>query len=112
MGSRKGTWVLARSIIAESDWLDSLWAGRHHVADTPLLLMCGQRDPTFGPEKLARWEDAFPNHRTHAFPEVGHFVPEELGIEAVAPVLEFMQTPAEAVAGAARSRRSEQAPVR
>lgn len=88
--SRKGTWVLAKSIIQESDWLASLWARRAVVSSKALLLLVGKRDPTFGPEKQLRWEGAFPRHRTITYPEVGHFVPEELGEEAVPPIREFM----------------------
>jgi len=92
ISSRKGTWVLARSIIRESDWLSDLWDRRLVVNDKPLLLLVGDRDPTFGPDKLARWEDAFPKHRTITYPGVGHFVPEELGPVAVTPIREFMKT--------------------
>jgi len=90
ISSRKSTWVLAKSIIRESDWLANLWDRRAAVRDKALLLLIGKRDPTFGPDKQARWEDAFPRHRTISYLDVGHFVPEELGREAVTPVREFM----------------------
>jgi pimeloyl-ACP methyl ester carboxylesterase len=91
--SRQGAWVLAKAIIGESDWLASLWEKRARLADKPVLILAGLKDPTFGPEKLARWQEAFPNHVTVTYPQVGHFVPEELGPEAVAPVERFLKVP-------------------
>ena len=89
--SRQGMWVLAKAIIGESDWLASLWEKRARLADKPVLILSGLSDPTFGPEKLARWQEAFPNHTTLIWQDVGHFVPEELGTEAVAPVAAFLE---------------------
>ena len=92
---RQGMWVLAKAIIGESDWLASLWEKRARLSDKPVLILAGLKDPTFGPEKLARWQGAFPNHVTVTYPQVGHFVPEELGPEAVAPVERFVKAPIE-----------------
>ena len=91
--SRQGAWVLAKAIVGESDWLAGLWEKRARLADKPVLILAGLKDPTFGPEKLARWQEAFPSHLTITYPQVGHFVPEELGPEAVAPVERFLKTP-------------------
>jgi pimeloyl-ACP methyl ester carboxylesterase len=88
--SRQGMWVLAKALVGESNWLSSLWAKRARLAGTPVQILCGLKDPTFGPEKLARWQEAFPRHITQTFPETGHFVAEELGPDAVAPIEAFL----------------------
>ncbi|WP_133175335.1 alpha/beta fold hydrolase [Sphingomonas oleivorans] len=90
--SRQATWMLAKALIGESDWLASLWDRRARLGGIPVQILCGQKDPTFGPDKLARWEEAFPAHNTLAFPEIGHFVAEELGRDAVAPIQTFLTT--------------------
>jgi haloalkane dehalogenase len=88
--SRKGPWVLAKALISESDWLSSLWAKRERLGGTPVQILCGLNDPTFGPDKLARWQSAFPEHDTLTFPGVGHFVAEEQGPDAVGPIEAFL----------------------
>jgi haloalkane dehalogenase len=88
--SRQSTWVLVKSLIDQSDWMESIWAQRERLSGKPTLIIHGQKDPTFGPEKLARWQEAFPEHHTHTYAEVGHFVAEELGTGAVGPVHSFL----------------------
>lgn len=75
--SRKGTWVFPGAIIGQSDWLEGIWRKRDRLAHVPLLLMWGMKDREFNAAQLNRWESAFPNHETHRFEDVGHFVPEE-----------------------------------
>jgi pimeloyl-ACP methyl ester carboxylesterase len=89
--SRQGIWRLVKSLLTESPWMDSLWAQRALLRDKPVLILSGQKDPTFGPEKLLRWQEAFPGQRTWTYPNIGHFVPEELGPAAVEPVRRFLE---------------------
>jgi haloalkane dehalogenase len=83
-------WVLAKALLAESEWLSSFWAKRGRLAEKLVLILYGAKDPTFGPDKLARWQHAFPRHRTLTYPEVGHFVAEELGSAALGPIADFL----------------------
>jgi pimeloyl-ACP methyl ester carboxylesterase len=85
--SRKGTWVFPSAIIGQSDWLETMWHRRERIADVPLLLLWGMKDVAMDGVQLARWESTFPNHETHRFNDVGHFVPEELG-ERAFPIVE------------------------
>lgn len=88
--SREGAWVLVTALIPRSDWMEAIWAERGKLRDKPVLILSGDKDPTFGPEKLARWHEAFPDSECHSYPGVGHFVAEELGADAVAPVARFL----------------------
>jgi haloalkane dehalogenase len=88
--SREGAWVLVKSLISQSDWMDSLWGQRGRLSGKPVQILGGRKDPTFGPEKLLQWQEAFPEHRTLTYPDVGHFVAEELGSVAVEPIKVFL----------------------
>jgi haloalkane dehalogenase len=89
--SRKATWVFPKAIIGESDWLASLWDKRDRLADKPVLVLWGLRDPAFGLRELDRWKTAFPHLEAQTFPGVGHFVAEELGPAAIGPVEAFLR---------------------
>jgi haloalkane dehalogenase len=88
--SRKGTWVFPGAIIGQSEWLETLWAARGALKKTPVLLLWGLKDVGFTAAFLARWEDAFPNHVTLKYADVGHFAPEEIGQDAIPPVESFL----------------------
>ncbi|HEY5758495.1 MAG TPA: alpha/beta fold hydrolase [Steroidobacter sp.] len=88
--SRKGTWVLPRAIIGESDWLDTLWKRRGPLSSLPLLLLWGMKDAGLSGDVLARWEGAFARHTTERYADVGHNVPEELGDRAIVPIERFL----------------------
>ena len=88
--SRKGTWVFPRAIIGESDWLDALWERREALSNLPLLLLWGMKDAGLSGDVLARWEGAFPRHKTERYADVGHNVPEELGDRAILPIERFL----------------------
>jgi haloalkane dehalogenase len=89
--SRKGTWVFPKAIIGESEWLATLWAKRERLERKPVQLLWGLKDPAFSTRELDRWKSAFPNHRAQTFPNVGHFVAEELGPEAAGPIEAFLK---------------------
>lgn len=88
--SRESTWVLAKALIGESDWLASLWDQRVILQEKPVLILSGAKDPTFDRDKLLKWQEAFPESQSHRFPAIGHFVPEELGEGGIAPVEAFL----------------------
>lgn len=88
--SRKGTWVFPGAIVGQSEWLETLWARRGALKDTPVLLLWGLKDVAFDAKLLARWEGAFPDHVTVRYPNVGHFAPEEIGRDAIPAVDSFL----------------------
>lgn len=89
--SRKSTWVFPYAIIGESAWLETLWEQRAQLSHVPVLLLWGMKDPAFAP-LLPRWEQAFPNHQTVTFDDIGHNVPEELADRATASIERFLVT--------------------
>jgi len=87
---RRACWTLARSLTAETDWLRALWTRRARLRDCPALLCWGMADPAFGTaETLARWQSLFSEATVRRFPDVGHYVPEELGPTLVPAVEQF-----------------------
>ena len=84
---RMGAWGCARALLGASDWFDGLWAHRARLRDTPMLLLWGLKDPTFGPSYLERWQQEFPDAQAYELASSGHFVPEEAAAE-VGPLVE------------------------
>jgi haloalkane dehalogenase len=77
---RQGMWVLARELIGSSPWYEQLWQQRERLADKPVLLLWGMRDPSFPPDPfLGRWKGLFPHAHVVTFANAGHFVQEEGG---------------------------------
>jgi pimeloyl-ACP methyl ester carboxylesterase len=87
---REAPWILIKALISQSDWMDSIWHRRDRLRTKPVQILAGQKDPTFGPEKLARWQQGFPRSTTKLYPNVGHFVAEEAGPELLAPIRSFL----------------------
>ena len=88
--SREGAWRFFESLLGESDWYESLWAKRERIADTPALILWGMSDIAFKEKELERWKSLFPQARVVAFPQAGHFVPDEAGPEAVMEIRGFL----------------------
>ena len=88
--TREGPWALARALAESSAWYDGLWSQRERLCDTPMLLLWGMRDPTFGAAALAQWRAAFAHAVVVELPESGHFVLEESPDEAVEQVARFL----------------------
>lgn len=74
---RIGSWAFPRALLGATPWLTALWADRHRLADLPMTLVWGLRDPAFRARHLRRWITAFPHARVRRLPTVGHYVPEE-----------------------------------
>lgn len=86
---RRGSWVLAREVVASREWLARLWDRRGAVAGTPAVLLWGPDDPIHG-WMLRRWRSVFPDAAGTVYDGVGHFVPEEVGRDLVRPVRAFL----------------------
>ncbi len=74
---RNALYAMIESLERDADWHEEIWAKREVIRDKPALLLWGTKDPIFGPDALARFEELFPNHTTRKFPQSGRFVPEE-----------------------------------
>lgn len=88
--SRKGTWVFPGAITGQREWLESLWNKREALRDKPFLFLWGMKDNAFTADFLVRWENSFPRHQTYRFPEIGHFVAEELADQATHHIDAFL----------------------
>ena len=89
-GERMGAWGCARALLQSGSWYDELWSQRDRLAEKPMLLLWGMRDPTFGPAYLERWRRAFPAAQVQTFPTSGHFVPEEVPGPAAQHLRDFL----------------------
>lgn len=87
---RHAPWVFARELIGSTDWYESLWSRREQIADKPALALWGMKDPTFGPDALARWKETLRNVKVVEFPDAGHFVQEEAPRESTREVRTFL----------------------
>ncbi|MEX2531864.1 MAG: alpha/beta fold hydrolase [Gemmatimonadota bacterium] len=87
---RTPTWVLARELLASSEWYQGLWSRRAVLARLPALLLWGMKDPAFGPDALAQWREALPQARAVELEEAGHFVQEEAPAIAAAQIRRFV----------------------
>jgi haloalkane dehalogenase len=61
------------------------------LASLPLLIGWGMRDPVFTPVLLDEWIRRFPHAHVHRFPDAGHFVMEDAGVQLVHRVREFLE---------------------
>lgn len=73
-----------------SRWLTRLWARRARFRDLPFLVLWGLRDPAFRWRELERWRRELSRAEVHAFPDVGHSIPEEAHAEALPLVRGFL----------------------
>jgi haloalkane dehalogenase len=64
--------------------------GLSHFADTPILLLWGEKDFVFKPQVLTIFERVWPHAETHRFPRAGHYVLEEATDEIVPLVRDFL----------------------
>jgi len=76
--------------------------GAGRPAGQARLDRAGEKDPPFGPDKLARWQEALPNSETQTYPDAGRFVAEERGVRLVEVVRAFLSR-----TGGAASARSD-----
>lgn len=87
---REAPWVLARELMASTEWYRGLWAQRGRIIEKPSLVLWGMKDPTFGPDYLARWERELTDARVIRVGHAGHFVPEEAPDLVVREVRAFL----------------------
>jgi pimeloyl-ACP methyl ester carboxylesterase len=76
-------------ITAASAYFRELEAGLPRLAARKALILWGTRDPGFPHADLARFEHAFPHHRTVELPQAGHFFFEDAPSEVIAEIRTF-----------------------
>jgi pimeloyl-ACP methyl ester carboxylesterase len=97
-GTRVGHWRLGVELAGASDWYAGLWDDRAWLAERPVLLGWGMKDPTFGEEDLARWTEALPAAELVTFEDAGHFVQEEAPDDLGRAVRGFLERTSASVA--------------
>lgn len=71
------------------------------LASHPILIVWGGRDFCFNYHFLNRWVKIFPKAELHPMAQAGHYVLDDAGPKALAPIGEFLRRPAEAGPAAA-----------
>jgi len=89
--SRSGLWALARALTESGAWYQANWERRSALGRIPALLLWGMKDPAFGSDALARWQEALPQAQAVPFPHAGHFVQEEAPQEALQAMEAWLQ---------------------
>lgn len=86
--SRAGIAEFPKQITAARDWLAEVERRTHReLADTPLLLPFGMKDPAFGRRTVVeRWQRAFPAARLVELPGASHYIQEDAPAELVAAI--------------------------
>lgn len=69
--------ALAQSLLGSGPFFDRLWQRRERLAGVDLQLLWGTRDSAFPPSMLERWQQTFPQARTTALDDAGHWPHEE-----------------------------------
>jgi haloalkane dehalogenase len=90
--SRHALWGYARALLGSTAFYQQLWQHRAALADTPVLLLWGMRDPAFGAAELTRMERALPQAITVRLDNVGHFPQEEAPEKLLPPLEAFLAT--------------------
>ena len=89
---RVAPWMLGRELVGSDDYYARLWSAREPLANKPLTLVWGQKDPAFGAKELERWQQAFPHAAVQLLKDVGHF-PQEEAAQAVIAAIRNAQRP-------------------
>lgn len=76
--SRMGTYVFPRAIRRNKAWLADIESGLRRLADRPVELVWGMRDPAFGREAcIRRWLTHFPQSRVTRLDRASHYLQED-----------------------------------
>jgi pimeloyl-ACP methyl ester carboxylesterase len=75
--SRVAVYAFAKELMNASDYWQSLWDRADLLAQKPMLIMWGMKDKFVPAYEFEKWKKRFPNAKTIAFENAGHFVQEE-----------------------------------
>lgn len=68
---------MALALVRDQDWFAELWDRRKLLADKPMGLIWGMKDPGLKPDFLDRFAQGFPGAVWHRLETAGHFPQEE-----------------------------------
>ena len=88
--SREPTHVFPREILGSSDYLAEVERGLEYLANLPVLILWGDRDPAFREAERSRFEQTFPKHHTAILRGAGHFIQEDAADEIVAEISSWL----------------------
>jgi haloalkane dehalogenase len=83
---REGPYQLARALIGADPHYAALWANKRALADKPLTVLWGMKDPALSERYLKTWAEAFAHARLVHVEDAGHFVAEERPDAVVAAI--------------------------
>ncbi len=74
---RNGALAFARSLLNDQPWFETLWNQRKAIANKPILLIWGMKDPFVRPKHLEKFQSGFPQAQALKLENCGHFPQEE-----------------------------------
>ena len=87
----KVLWALARGLLGEGKFYESLWQQRARLAGVPALIVWGMKDSAFRPHLLERWKAALPQARVVESPNAGHWPHEEEPEAVIEAIGDFLR---------------------
>ena len=90
--SREPVHVMPREILQAHELLADIEQGLPDVADKPALIVWGDKDPAFKAPQRSRWENTFPNHRTHILHGASHYIQEDAPEQIIAAITDWWPT--------------------
>ncbi len=76
-GQRTAAFAFAKELMNASDWWQSLWEKADVLKNKKILFFWGLKDKFVPVKELEKWKEKFPDAKTIAFEDAGHFVQEE-----------------------------------
>ena len=94
-GNRTGIWRFVKDIpLLPEDpgyaLVSEIQAKLPGFRNTPTLILWGERDFVFDHHFLDEWERLLPNAEVHRFPNAGHYVLEDAGVEILDLIRSFL----------------------
>jgi haloalkane dehalogenase len=83
---------LFRSIVRSDTYLTEVKQGLIHLKDLPVLLIYGDKDPTFDAGFMNRFEQIFSRSHSVVLKDAGHFTPEEAPDEIISAIRSWWQS--------------------
>jgi cis-3-alkyl-4-acyloxetan-2-one decarboxylase len=73
------------------DLLERVGGRLQRLADKPVLIVWGMRDPILKPSLLRRWRERFPHAEVHELADASHFLQEDAHERIVPLLLQFLR---------------------
>jgi pimeloyl-ACP methyl ester carboxylesterase len=86
---RSGPLAFARSLLHDQAWFEHLWQQRSALAEKPMALIWGMKDPVIKPAHLKKFSNGFPQSKVFELPQAGHFPQEEEPFKVAEIILDF-----------------------